>query len=177
MNQTESPDDLYFKALELQMQADFIGAFELLAQENAEVDAAAQSAGGIAYDSGLGAEETKEKAISWFKKAWRSGKQTSHCMSTALNCVEVGQYRRAMYWWQKAIILGDGSAALSLAKFLLETNNPRVYNRVLDLLKRAANSQQEHGQISAHEKAEAIELLNHLDAHQPIGPDNLLPAA
>lgn len=124
-------------------------------------DDGAQNAIGLAYDSGSGVEQDKKKAIVWFKKAWKTGKQTGYCLNVALTYIEIGKRQRAMYWWRKAIASGDGSAALSLAKFLLETNKPKVSNRVLDLLKQAAESQ-ESWQISPDEKEEAQELLDHL---------------
>ena len=68
-----------------------------------------------------------------------------------------------MYWWNKAVALGDGSAALSLAKILMGTGKPQVSNRVIGLLKQAAASE-EYVQITVDEKEEAEELLEKLTA-------------
>ncbi len=90
----------------------------------------------------------------------RAGR-TYYCVGIALTYAEMGQRRRAMYWWQKPVVLGDGSAALSLAKFLIGTDKPKVSKRVIGLLKQAAASE-EYVQITVDEKEEAEELLEKL---------------
>lgn len=161
MSKKEDLDELYFRALDLQKDGDDLVAFSLFMQGSSLGDAGSQNAIGLAYDSGTGVEEDKNKAIAWFKKAWRTGKYTGYCLNVALTYAEIGRRRRAMYWWHKAIARGDGSAALSLAKFLLESNRHQISNRILGLLKMAAECQQPW-QISPDEREESQKLLEDL---------------
>jgi TPR repeat protein len=163
MNQPVDLDELYFKALDLQKEGDFVEAFDLLMQCVSLGDNGAQHDIGLAYDAGLGVEKDKAKALFWFKKAWSSTKFTGYCAAIALTYAEIGQQRRAMYWWNKAVALGDGSAALSLAKILMGTDKRKVSKRVIGLLKQAAASE-EYVQITVDEKEEAEELLEKLTA-------------
>lgn len=157
----EDLDDSYFKALDLEKNGDLAGAFSLFMQGASLGDDGAQNAVGLSYDTGSGVEKDKDKAIAWFKKAWRTSKYTGYCLNVALTYAEIGRRRRAMYWWHKAIAKGDGSAALSLAKFLLESNRHQTSNRILGLLKMAAECQ-EPWQISPDEREEAQKLLEDL---------------
>lgn len=161
MSQKEDLDELFFKALDLEKAGDALGSFKLFMQGSALGDDGAQNAVGLAYDSGAGVKKDKDKAIAWFKKAWRTGKQTGYCLNVALTYIEVGRRRQAMYWWQKAIALGDGSAALSLAKFLLKSERRAASNRILGLLRMAAECQKPW-QISPDEREEAQQLLDKL---------------
>jgi len=158
MNKLNDLDTLYFKALDLQDKGAFAEAFILLMKGSSLGDAGAQHAVGLAYDQCLGVEQDKREAIRWFKKALRTGKQTFECVAIALTYIELGQRRRAIYWWRKAVELGDGSGALSFAKFLIKANRGKFDSQIINLLKIAANSQ-ESWQISLDEKEEAEKLL------------------
>ena len=158
MNKKEHMDQLYLEGLQLQENGNFEEALVLFLRGSSMGDSGAQNAVGLAYDSGNGVQQDKKMAISWFKKAWRTSKYTGYCLNIALTYAEIGEGRRAIYWWTKAINLGDGSAALALAKFFMQTHKSKATDKVLSLLTRAVESR-EDWQISQMEREEAQELI------------------
>jgi TPR repeat protein len=163
MNQKEDLDELYFKALKIEEDGNEVEAFRLFMQGAALGDDGAINAVGLAYDSGAGVEKDKGKAIAWYKKAWRTGKQVGYCENVALTYAEIGRHRRALYWWRKAVAIGSGGAALSLAKFLLKSKRREGFTQALDLLRMALTCE-ESWQICLDEKEEAQQLLDKLTA-------------
>lgn len=161
MSEREDLDKLYFEALKVEESGDKVRAFSLFMQAATLGDDASQNAVGLAYDSGAGVDKDKDKAIAWFKKAWRTGNQPFYCENIALTYAETGRHRRAVYWWRKAIARGDGDAALALAKLLMKSNRRDVANQVLELLSMAADCQ-EYLDITPAGKEEASELLDRL---------------
>lgn len=162
----EELDALYFRALEVEESGDVAEALRLFRQGAALGDSGAQNAIGLAYDSGVNVEQDKDEAIAWFKKAWRTDKQSCYCSNIALTYAETGRRRQAMYWWQKAIELRDGDSALSLAKFLLKEKPVPVPNRIVDLLKVAAACE-ESLEITPDGKEQAEELLEMFTSRSP----------
>ncbi len=166
MEKSKFINDLYFKALELEEKGNYVEAFDLFMKGASLGDDGAQNAVGLAYDSGSGVEKNKEKALYWFKKAWRSDRKSYKCLNIALTYAEIGRRRQALYWWKKAISLGDGSAALALAKFLMSSDQRRSLNRAIDLLQMAVKSE-DPWRISFEEREEARELLHSLKSTDP----------
>lgn len=152
-------DELYFKGLEAEANHEFTKAFELFMQGVALGDSSAQHALGCAYDSGKGVAQDKRTAIMWFKKAWRTSGDSVHINAIALTYIELGQPRQAIYWWNKAIALGDGSCALAFAKYLLEADPQASHSQILSLLQMAVALQPPIS-ISKEEQEEAQELLD-----------------
>ena len=162
MNRKEKLDEMYFKALELDKEGDVAQALNLFRQGAELGDAGAQNCIGIAYDSGRGVEQNKQKAIEWFKRAWRNSKEPGYCVNVALTYEEVGKPRQALYWWRKAVASGDRTAALGFAKFLMKKNRSRFSEQIFDLLTSAAQGE-EYMEISPNDKEEAQKLLSHFD--------------
>lgn len=152
MSQKEELDELYLKALKVQESGDFKEAFRLFMQGAALGYDAAQNAIGNAYSAGEGVEKDKNKALEWYKKAHKADGHTNFCGNIALTYAETGRRRQAIYWWRKAIANGDGEAAMSLALYLISSE------QVLELVKMAANCEAPL-HISPLSKEEAEDLL------------------
>ena len=159
----EDIDDLYFKALKLEEDGDVDAAFRLYMQCALAGEDGAQNAVGYAYDKGAGVKQDKEKAIFWYKKAWRTSHTSAWAVNTAITYAELGRRRPALYWWKKAMEVGGAGAALSLAKFLLNSQTRRDLTRIIDLVKMAAEGEA-RVDVSEDEKEEAQELLEKLSS-------------
>lgn len=103
-------------------------------------EASAQHNVGLFYDIGEGVKKDKDKALYWYKKAWKNDHQTSSCINIALLYLANGQRERAIFWWKKAVNAGDGDAALDLAKLYLKSKNFKRLTVVKNLLMQTCNS-------------------------------------
>src|SRR5262249_22435981 len=101
-------------------------------------DSGAQLNLGHFYETGESCRKSVAKALYWYKRAWRQGRQTSACSNVAQLYADTGRKRAATLWWGKAIDHGDGEAALDYARFLLR--NKARENRIIRLLKFAIKS-------------------------------------
>lgn len=138
MTKQRDAQQMFDTALEKYEQEDFAGAFDLFLDAANLGDDGAQNYVGYMYDQGVGRDKDKQKALYWYKRAFRRSKHPAWAGNIALSYAEQGQSRRAIYWWRKAISLGDGDAALELAKFLIKAGRGKASNQVGDLLKAAA---------------------------------------
>ena len=89
--------------------------FLLLAESG---DTASMSRVAIMYYQGIGIPICLSKSIAWDEKAAALG---DFCAMSNLGCTyrSMGDIRKAKVWFEKALELGDGDAALSLAKMYL----------------------------------------------------------
>jgi uncharacterized protein len=69
---------------------------------------------GYFYDEGLGVRQSKQKAMHWYKRAYRKGSSAA-ASNIAVLYSERGSFRLAVAWYKRAAGLGDGDAQLSLA--------------------------------------------------------------
>lgn len=157
MNKDEL-EKLYNEALELQEQGEVTQAFSMFMQGALAGDPEAQNCVAIAYDSGIGVAMDKAAALEWHRKAWRNGGHSHLANNLALCHADVGNRRQAIYYWQKAIAMGDDSAGLELAKFLLKSKRPTNPEWIIGLVYKATNS----NWVSEYEQEEAAELLKEL---------------
>jgi TPR repeat protein len=70
---------------------------------------------GYFYDEGLGVRESKQKAMHWYKRAYRKGSSAA-ASNIAVLYAERGRFGLAVAWYKRAAALGDGDAELSLAQ-------------------------------------------------------------
>ena len=110
-------------------------AFNLLLKAALLGEHSAQHNVGYFYDVGEGIEKNIDKALYWYKKAWRNGKQTDTCINIAQLYLSIGKNRLAIFWLSKAIQRGDGDAALELAKFYLSREKNNDTTKAISLLK------------------------------------------
>lgn len=130
-------------------------AFLLYLEAASLGDPSAQHNVGYFYDVGIGTRKDSRKALFWYKKAWRADKQTGTCINIAQLYVSKRNIRSALHWWHKAIDLGDGDAALDLAKFYLDAKDARARMRALSLLRKVKLSRR----VTEAALEEADELL------------------
>lgn len=151
-------EELYLKAMEAYEAEQFTEALHLFTQGADLGYAESQNMLGIMYNAGRGVEVNLDESLRWFKRAWRTERSTSFCMSIAVIYASVGRRRQALYWWKKAVAQDDCEAVLGLAKFLLETNRRKSIEQAVNLLRRAAACQ-EFSEISPASREEAQALL------------------
>jgi len=145
---------LFFAASEAWERGNSKVAFDLFLRAARLGDDGAQLNLAHFYYSGEAVRKDIDKALYWYKNAWKNGQHTSACTNIAQVYAEIGQRRRAIYWWKKAVDRDDGDAALELAKFLSQNANLRSIPIIEKLLKIASTS--EH--ISPAGLEEAIAL-------------------
>jgi TPR repeat protein len=110
-------------------------ALELFLQAAQLGNASAQHNVGYFYDEGIGTKKNHGRALAWYKKAWRSDRQTGTCINIAKLYESNGQERLAVAWWKKAVARRDGDAALDLAKYYLQSGGMRDVRKAEALLK------------------------------------------
>lgn len=95
-------------------------AFDLFLRLAERGDPVSQNNVGFFYDNGIGVQANKEKARYWYEKAAENGDICAYS-NIAILYQEAGDLESAIDWFGKALIKGDGDAALKLAKIYLDT--------------------------------------------------------
>jgi hypothetical protein len=115
-------------------------------------DTGAQTNVGNYYDDGKGVRRNRAAALYWYKRAYRRG------VSSAAHNIGVlwrneGKLKRAVYWFSRAVDLGDDESNLDIGKhFLHNEKNPR---KAISYLRRVTPS----GWVSEAGLEEAALLL------------------
>ena len=151
-------DRLFLEASASWDAGDNATAFTLFKKAAALGNVSAQHNLGYFYDEGVGVRKNKRLALRWYKSAWTRDQQSGTCANIARLYSEIGNRRRAMHWWTKAVGMGDGDAALDLAKLFLATAADEKRTKAVRLLKAAAKS----AHITDDGKQEARALLTRL---------------
>ncbi|MEC5385437.1 tetratricopeptide repeat protein [Uliginosibacterium sp. H3] len=73
---------------------------------------------GYFHDEGIGTVQDKEKAMYWYKRAYRKG-DSAAASNIAILYRERLRFRQSFQWFERAAEMGDGDAALELAKLYL----------------------------------------------------------
>ncbi|MFT3734197.1 MAG: tetratricopeptide repeat protein [Rhodocyclaceae bacterium] len=79
---------------------------------------------GYFYDEGLGTRQDKDKAMYWYKRAYRKGSAAA-ASNIAILYRERSNLRLMFQWFKKSAELGDGDSAVELAKLYLEGTGVR----------------------------------------------------
>lgn len=110
---------------------------------------------GYFYDEGVGTQKNKDKAMSWYKRAYRRG-DSAAASNIAILYRESGRHRLERQWFERAVALGDGDAEVELAKLYLEGKGARrSTDKAVALLASAATS----SSITEAGREEAAALL------------------
>lgn len=110
---------------------------------------------GYFYDEGVGVQKDKEKAMSWYKRAYRRG-DSAAASNIAILYREYGRPRLERQWFERAVALGDGDAEVELAKLYLQGKGARrSKEKAVALLNSAARS----SSITEAGREEAAALL------------------
>jgi hypothetical protein len=95
---------------------------------------------GYFYDEGLGTKQDKEKAMYWYKRAYRKGSSAA-ASNIAILYRERSNFRLVAQWFRKSANLGDGDSAVELAKLYLNgTGVRRSETEALHWLREAQSS-------------------------------------
>lgn len=73
------------------------------------------------YCGGIGTKKDNEKALYWYKKAAKNG-DCCAVSNIGRYYVDLGNFRRAKFWFLKAIEMGDDGSTVDLAKIYLKGN-------------------------------------------------------
>lgn len=110
---------------------------------------------GCFYDEGVGTQKNKDKAMSWYKRAYRRG-DSAAASNVAILYREKARRRLERQWYERAVALGDGDAEVELAKLYLEGKGARrSKERAAALLNSAVTS----SSITEAGREEAAALL------------------
>lgn len=119
-------------------QGDMRRAFELFLRAAESGDAASQLDLGYFFDYGLHGKQDKQKAMYWYYQAYRQG-DAAGANNIATLHRERGHDGKMVWWFRRAVAMGDHDALLELGKYY-ETGvglpkSPRLamlcYRRVL----------------------------------------------
>lgn len=137
-------------------------AFVMFSQLAEQGYASAQHCLGCMYGTGEVVEKDDAKSLYWHKRAGRTSKNAGYeYFGIAVQYEQMGNRRRALYWWNKMVSLGDKTAGLELAKRLLQNGRSDSRRRAIALLQIAADAEKQI-EISENDKEEAQELLDGL---------------
>jgi len=133
------------------------GAFTLFLKAAEEGQPSAQHNVGYFFDEGIGTRKSQDRALYWYKKAWRNDRQSGTCINIAKLYESKNNSRLAIAWWMKAIAQNDGDAALDLAKHYLRRNRERNASKAKSLLRQVSSARSTGGA-----RTEAAKLLKKL---------------
>ncbi len=92
-------------------------ALKLFIEMASAGDSSSMSRLGIIYAEGLGVEKDIGESIRWDLRAIEAG-DTASLNNLALTYCSIREFRKAKYWFERAVATGDGDAALELARLL-----------------------------------------------------------
>lgn len=129
-------------------------AFSLLVSASKLGDCAAQLDLGYFYDLGLGVKRNRERAMHWYRRAWRNG-DPSGANNIGTIFRDEGQPRQALAWFLKAVAKGDPDANLEIAKlYIKEGWRNEKASRYLERVVKARPQT-----VTEHSREQAIMLL------------------
>lgn len=161
MSESTDTEGMYLAALEMWERERFSEAFVVFMQGAQLGDANCMNLLGSAYGAGLGVRKSWGKSMRWHRRAWATSAQQHHCSNIAITYAQAGNRKQAEIWFRRALGMGDASAALQLAKLLLQTRRRRDIARAIALLKFTV-SRRVWQQISLADWEEARDLLRGL---------------
>jgi uncharacterized protein len=133
MQQAEQ-DKIYESLITAHDAGNSTKAFELALKLANENHASAQNVLATIYEAGIGVNQDFSLAKSWYLKAWKSGTESYVALNTAGLMLKAENPRAARFWFRKAIMLGDGDAAVDYAKFIIELKKRSWRKKALELL-------------------------------------------
>ncbi|MEP7157298.1 MAG: tetratricopeptide repeat protein [Betaproteobacteria bacterium] len=127
-SRTNKPQSIFDEANEVWEAGNAVRAFSLFNAAASAGEFLAFNSVGYFLDHGIGVAKDSVEALSWYKRAARSGDPCAYS-NIGLSYRNAGNMRLAKAWLRKAMECGDGDAALELAKLYL--SNPAKRNRKL----------------------------------------------
>ena len=152
---------LFVEAEKLQEQGALKKAHEALLQAAALGHTGAQVTLGNNFSSGVGVDGSDEKAAYWYKRAYREGDE-SGALNLAIDKLRDHNTRAAVFWFNRARLMGSGEATLELAKIFLTKKQGKVKAiRFLEM-----TQEMKPREISDDAKEEAARLLSSITTVQ-----------
>lgn len=108
-------DSLFLDANTAYEAGDFIKAHELFLQAAENGDCYAMTRLAVMCDNGEGVPSNINESIEWDMKAIAAGSESS-MLNLGITFRRLGDFENSKYWLEKMLELGDGEAALELAK-------------------------------------------------------------
>ena len=119
---------------------DLSKAYELFCQCASKGEVGCMLDLGYFYDEGIGVAKDKNKAMSWYKRAYRKG-DSAAASNIAILYREKGRNDLTFQWFQRSVALGDGDSEVELAKLYMQGVGVRKsLSKAKDLLCKAQAS-------------------------------------
>lgn len=119
----EKAGALFVRADKEEERGNLRSAFRLMLAAAKLGDAGAQVNVGNYYDDAIGVRRNRSAALYWYKRACRRG-ESSAASNLGVLYRKEGRLRRSLYWFFRAVTLGDDEANLQIAKhYLLNERN------------------------------------------------------
>lgn len=112
-------------------------AFRLFLKAAKAGDRSSELNVGYFYDAGIGVKRNREKALFWYRRAYKRG-DASAASNIGTIWRDGGQLIRALGWFLRAVELGDGDANLEIAKIYLYQR--KTHHRAIPYLNRTIKS-------------------------------------
>jgi TPR repeat protein len=115
--------DSLFQRADRQLEAGNLrSAFRLFLWGAKAGDTSCQVNLGNLYADGTGVKPSRERALYWYRRAYRRGET---CAASNIGVVfrDEGNFKRALAWFERAAELKDGDANLEIAKIYLARND------------------------------------------------------
>jgi hypothetical protein len=147
--------DSLFRRADQQVEAGKLrSAFRLFLRAAKAGDTGCQVNLGNFYADGTGVKPNREKALYWYRRAYRRGEV---CAASNIGVLfrNEGNLKRALAWFERAAKLQDGDANLEIAKIYLARNDKRNAVRYLRETRKAES-------LTEASEEEAEKLLKQL---------------
>ena len=148
-------EELFLQGDELYERKEFGEAFKVFLQAANNGDVSSMIRVASMYTCGEGIECDYDKAIEWEIKAAEGGNDSA-LFNLGVTYRIKGDIRKSKFWFEKALDIGDSSAAVELAKLYLASD--KETDTVIRYLKRALSS----GDMCVADVEEAKSLLSDL---------------
>lgn len=132
-----SAGDYLYEATQLLMAGETGAALDYFVTAAVAGDVDGQVNAGYCFETGTGTWRSTSEALRWYRAAIRQ-RSAAAAFNVATLHRERRNVRGAIYWFQRAIALGDGTAGLELGRLYLERLQHRA--RAVSSLRRAARS-------------------------------------
>lgn len=109
-------------------------AFELMKAASEAGNLSAMANMGVFYLDGVGTPPNTTLGLLWSRRAALKRNSTA-ATNVALYYLDLGNSRRASYWFNRAVSLGDQGAMFYLAKMLIARNTARSQIRAVEILR------------------------------------------
>ena len=111
-----SPQTDYFSEADAAWDSGDLERALLLFRDGAKSgDSSCQANLGYFYDEGIAVDADKDVALRWYHQAYQQG-ETHAATNIAIIWKERKEFRRSLWWFHRAVSLGDGDALIEIAR-------------------------------------------------------------